>query len=108
MTEPVFTIEGREPVVVDRRLTKAEIKLALDEIERLSFKKWPNAHISVEGIRSTNYEWHRQKIPGHRFRTIFQINRSLMKIIIIAILVRTDSTYDETVRKLYLEAKDKL
>ena len=105
MSEPIFKVEGREPIVVDNRLTKAEIKQALDEIERLSLKKWPNADASVEGIRNTNYEWHRQKIPRQRFRTIFKIDRSLMKIVIIAILLRTQDTYDETVRKLYMEDK---
>jgi hypothetical protein len=102
MNEPVFKII-QEETVVDRRLSKEEIRLALQEIKRLSFMEWPNADATVLPIEITNNEWHRQKIPGERFRSIFKIVRESREITLLAILVRDKDTYAVVVKRLYIE-----
>lgn len=64
--------------------------------------EWPNTDWTVAAIEITNREWHRQKLPGERFRTIFRIHREQKEIIVIAIVERDENTYAKVVRRLYL------
>jgi hypothetical protein len=107
MSEAYYEVLGREPLMVDNRLTKANIKQALDEIERLSFLRMPNADWTVSPIKVTNSEWYRQKIEGEVFRTIFEIDFHRKQLVIIAILMRDNDTYEVTVRRLYEQSKQK-
>jgi hypothetical protein len=98
---PFFKVITRD-TLIDKRLTVGELKQALAQVERLSFMEWPHTDWSVAAIEVTHQEWHRQKMSGERFRTIFRIHQEQKEIHIVAILARDENTYSEIVRRLYL------
>jgi hypothetical protein len=102
LDEPLFKIEFAD-VRIDRRLSNAEIEKALAEIEHLSFIPIPLSDWTIAPIDSTNREWHRQKLPDERFRSILKIDMKRKVIFVRAILVREDNTYSTIVRKFYLD-----
>lgn len=103
MSEQGFTVDISE-TVIDTRLSKEEISQVLDEVHRIAQLEFPNTDWSVESIRLTNDEWHRQKIPGERWRNIVVIQQVGKTIIVHAILVRDGNTY-KLVEQLYEAAQ---
>lgn len=100
--EPVFAVDLKN-VLVDKQLSKEEIRRALNEIERVSFLEFPHADGTIEPIDITNTEWYRQKPLYARFRSILKIDYDEKMIFVKAILVKNDETYEKIVWKLYLE-----
>lgn len=104
MSEQGFTVDISE-TVIDTRLSKEEISQALDEVHRIAQLDFPNTDWSVQAIKVTNDEWHRQKILGERWRNIVVIRQVGKTIIVHAILVRDDNTY-KIVEQLYEAVQD--
>ncbi len=100
--EPIFELDLTK-VTVDKRLNEAEIKQAIREVKRIAKLRVPKADWTVDSIDNTNRDWHRQKLPGERWRNIiiFEIDEDQKRITLRAILVRDNSTY-AIVRRLYL------
>lgn len=103
MSEQGFAVDTSE-TVIDTRLSKEEISQALDEVHRISQLDFPITDWSVESIKVTNNEWHRQKIPGERWRSVLVIQQVGKTIIVHAILARDDNTY-KVVERLYEAAQ---
>lgn len=101
--DPKFRVITQD-TVIDKRLTIAELKQALGEVERIAALEWPQVDWTVSPIHLTHGEWHRQKVVGEQFRTILRIDRETREIIVIAVLVRDDDTYERVVRRLYLSS----
>lgn len=90
--------------IKSQRLTRDELAFMIQEFERIAQLEWPEADYSMEPIRQTGSRWYRQKPLRdniiYPIRNIINIDRRKQQIELVAILRKTDTTYD-TAQKIW-------